>query len=163
MRFGPRMHPTIAAAAAIAAAVAAGVATSRLNLADLGRIGGPDRDQARICSAFAGAFHDRARMTDVRVDALSRTESAGADGGAVAVRYRAGEDGAEHWVACAFRGKPFETGRTEPTAVATDAAGRLSDVEFHLLRIWARLTPASAPAAPLNAAEPAETPPKNAE
>lgn len=118
-----------------AAAVATAVSLSSLS----GCVAGPDRDQARLCLHLAGAFHNRDRMTDLRAEALS-----GGDGAAVVARYTAGEDGAEHWVACAFRGKLFEAGRTELAAVATDQTGRLSDVKFHLLRLWAGMRPVDA-------------------
>jgi branched-chain amino acid transport system permease protein len=99
---------------------------------------GPDRDQARICQKFTGAFHERAQIRDLKIVAVG-------DGRSVVVRFRVGEDAAEHWVACAFKGKMFDAARTEVEAVATDGTGRLSPVKLHLLRIWADLRDPAAP------------------
>lgn len=114
-----------------------------LCLAVAGCRAGPDRDQARICERLAGAFDDRATIHDLRVEGVTHADRPG-----VVVRYRAGatDDAlAERWIACAFRGGLFEAGRTELIAVATDRAGRLSDVKLHLLRIWAGLRDPSPP------------------
>lgn len=118
-----------------------------LCLALAGCRAGPDRDQARLCERLAGAFDDRAAILDVRLEAVTHADRPG-----VIVRYRAGagaagEEAAERWIACAFRGGLFEAGRTELIAVATDRTGRLSPVKFHLLRIWAGLRDPSLPRA----------------
>lgn len=91
---------------------------------------GVDSEQAALCRKLIPAF-DSGPIT--RVDAA---ETPG-ERPSVRLTYRAG--GEEHWIDCRFGGRFFDERRHELEAVATDRTGTLTDTQFTMLRVWARL------------------------
>ncbi len=91
---------------------------------------GVDSEQATLCGRLIPAF-DSGPVS--QVEATQTPDAAPS----VRLNYRAGIE--EHWIECRFGGRFFDTRRHELEAVATDRTGPLTDMQFTMLRVWARL------------------------
>nr|WP_246337894.1 branched-chain amino acid ABC transporter permease [Azospirillum oleiclasticum] len=96
--------------------------------------GGVDGEQLALCRRLIPAFEDN--PASLRI--LS-AEHDTVDGRSLTIRYE--EEGFGHYIVCRFGGRFFDSGRHELEGVETDRTGLLSEMEFLMLRVWARIPP----------------------